>query len=103
MLLPSAVLLGAGYGLTLASGLTAAQILASPSARGALVATFYAVTYLGFGTPVVLAAVSDGTNFDAALAGLAIVALGITAVLLWGPGRGLLRDARAVRSGAEPL
>ncbi len=102
MLLPSAVLLGAGYGLTLASGLTAAQILASPSARGALVATFYAVTYLGFGAPVVLAAVSDGTNFDAALAGLAIVALVITAVLWWGPGRALLRDARAVRSAVEP-
>lgn len=95
VLLPAAILLGAGYGLTLASGLTASQILATPSARGALVATFYAVTYLGFGAPVILSAVSDGTDFNAALAGLVLLGLVVTAVLLWGPGRRLLREAAA--------
>lgn len=94
LLLPAAVLLGAGYGLTLAAGLTAVQILADPASRGALVATFYAVTYLGFGVPVVLAAVSDGTDFAVALAWLAGLAVIAAGVLVLGPGRELLRTAR---------
>ncbi len=47
------------------------------------------------GAPVILAAVSDGTDFDAALTGLAVAGLVVTAVLLWGPGRRLLREAAA--------
>lgn len=95
LLLPAAVLLGGGYGLTLAAGLTATQLLASPAARGALVATFYAVTYTGFGVPVILAMVSDGTDFDTALLWLAGVALVVAAVLWAGPGRARLQRARA--------
>jgi MFS family permease len=93
MLLPAAVLLGAAYGLTLAAGLTATQVLAAPEARGALVATFYAVTYLGFGVPVIMAATSDGTDFDAALAVLIVLSLLVTLVIRLGPGRRLLRAA----------
>lgn len=93
LLLPAAALLGAAYGLTLAAGLTATQVLAAPEARGALVATFYAVTYLGFGVPVVLAAVSDGTDFEGALSVLVGISLAIAAVLALGPGHRLLRTA----------
>jgi predicted MFS family arabinose efflux permease len=94
LLLPAAVLLGAGYGLTLASGLTATQVLADPSARGALVATFYAVTYVGFGVPVLMAATSQGTDVDAALAVAAGCGVLLAAVLAVGPGRRLLQAAR---------
>ncbi len=94
LLLPSAALLGAAYGLTLAAGLTATQVLAAPAARGALVATFYAITYLGFGVPVILAVLSDGTDFDAALSGLAAAGVMLALVLLLGPGRRLLATAR---------
>jgi predicted MFS family arabinose efflux permease len=100
LLLPAAALLGAGYGLTLASGLTATQILAAPSARGALVATFYAVTYLGFGVPVAMAAGSDGTDLDGALVVLAAAVLLVGVVLQVGPGRRLLRTARAAGPAA---
>jgi predicted MFS family arabinose efflux permease len=96
VLLPAAVLLGAAYGLALASGLTATQWLAAPEARGALVATFYAITYLGFASPVVLSALSTGTEFGVALAGLALFALAIALWLGVGPGRRRLLAARPV-------
>lgn len=95
LLLPAAVLLGAGYGLSLAAGLTATQWLAAPEARGALVATFYALTYLGFGVPVVLSAVSRGTAFDGALQGLVGAALAVVALLAVGPGRRWVEQRRA--------
>lgn len=91
LLLPAAVLLGVGYGLTLASGLTATQLMADAEARGALVATFYAIAYLGFGVPVVIAAASEGTAFDGMLTGLLVIALLLAAVLAFGPG---WRDVR---------
>lgn len=93
-LLPAAVLLGAGYGLALAAGLTATQWLAAPQARGALVATYYALTYLGFSAPVILSATSQGTDFDVALGVLALLATGVAAVLFLGPGRRLVEERR---------
>lgn len=102
VLLPAAVLLGAGYGLGLASGLTATQWLAAPEARGALVATFYALTYLGFSAPVILSATSDGTDFDAALTVLALLATGVAATLVLGPGRRLVEARRRVVQQTTP-
>lgn len=102
VLLPAAALLGAAYGLALASGLTATQWLAAPEARGALVATFYAVTYLGFAAPVVLSALSAGTEFVAALAGLAAFAVTLAAWLVLGPGRRHLDAARAAPPSLQP-
>jgi predicted MFS family arabinose efflux permease len=108
LLLPVAVLLGTGYGLGLASGLTATQWLADPEQRGALVATFYALTYLGFGAPVVLSALSDGTAFAVPLAGLALLAATAGVWLAVGPGGRMVasrRDrtrARAVGSPPRP-
>lgn len=94
ILLPAAVLLGTGYGLGLAAGLTATQWLASPQARGALVATYYALTYLGFSAPVIMSATSQGTDFDTALAVLALLAAAVAAVLFLGPGRRLVEERR---------
>ncbi|MEX0834777.1 MAG: MFS transporter [Nitriliruptor sp.] len=92
LLIPAAVLLGAAYGLTLASGLTATQWLAAVEGRGALIATFYAVTYLGFSAPVVLSASSAGTDFGGALGGLTLVATLVTLWLTFGPGRRLITE-----------
>lgn len=86
LLLPTAVLLGTAYGWSLTAGLTATQWLADPAARGALVATFYALTYLGFGTPVLLSLASDGTDYAAALGVLAVIALALAGWLAVGPG-----------------
>lgn len=100
LLLPAALLLGTGYGLGLAAGLTATQWLASPEARGALVATYYALTYLGFSAPVILSATSQGTDFDAALGVLALLASAVAAILFFGPGRRLVEERRRLVLGA---
>lgn len=90
LLLVSAALLGAAYGLTLSAGLTATQLLADPAARGALVSTFYAIAYVGFAVPVLVSAASDGTDFDGALVVLAVVGFALAVVLGAGPGRRLV-------------
>jgi hypothetical protein len=102
LLLPAAAALGAAYGLALASGLTATQWLAAPESRGALVGTFYAVTYLGFAAPVVLSASSTGTDFGRALSGLTLFGIVVAAWLAVGPGRRHLLVARPV-AAAPPV
>jgi MFS family permease len=54
LLLPAAVLDGAGGGLCLTAGLTLTARLAPPQARGAMNSAFYAFAYAGFGTPLLL-------------------------------------------------
>lgn len=81
-----APLLGAGYGLSLAAGLTAAEHLAVPEARGAITASFYAVAYLGFAAPLAVSSAAAGVDFAAPL----LVSVALTAALaavLAGPGR----------------
>lgn len=80
LLAPCGVLLGAAYGLALPAGLTVTQQLADPAHRGALVSTFLALTYLGFGAPVVLSSLSADVAFVPAALGFAVVAGGVA---LW--------------------
>jgi hypothetical protein len=54
----AAVLLGLGYGLCLVSGLHQAERLAGEHDRGAVVACYYVLAYLGFAVPYVV----DGLN-----------------------------------------
>jgi MFS family permease len=55
LVVPAAILLGCGYGLCLVSGLLEIQRLASGADLAALTAVFYALTYVGFAAPIVLA------------------------------------------------
>jgi MFS family permease len=55
LVVPAAILLGCGYGLCLVSGLLEIQRLASGEDLAALTAVFYALTYIGFAAPIVLA------------------------------------------------
>ncbi len=55
LVVPAAILLGAGYGFCLVSGLLEVQSLAAPEDLAALTAIFYALTYVGFATPLVIA------------------------------------------------
>ena len=103
LLLPTAVLLGTGYGWSLTAGLTATQWLADPAARGALVSTYYALTYLGFGAPVLLSLASTGTDFGPALLGLAGVALVVALWLAAGPGGARVVARRAEVVPAPPV
>lgn len=53
---PADVLLGASYGLCLVSGLIEVDALAAPGELASLTAIFYALTYIGFAAPLVIAA-----------------------------------------------
>jgi MFS family permease len=55
LVLPAAALLGCGYGLCIVSGLLETQRLASSEDLGSLTAIYYALTYVGFAVPIVLA------------------------------------------------
>jgi MFS family permease len=55
LVVPAAILLGCGYGLCLVSGLLEIQRLASGADLASLTAVFYALTYIGFAAPIVLA------------------------------------------------
>ena len=93
LLLPAALLLGAGYGLCLVAGLTVTELLAAPHARGALTASFYACAYLGFAAPLLLSVTAGSGGFGPPLAGLAALLAVGTAYLSTGPGRRAVQDA----------
>ncbi|MGY1592543.1 MFS transporter [Geodermatophilus sp. SYSU D00708] len=70
----AAVILGCGYGLCLVAGLLETQRVAPPRELAGLTAVYYALTYLGFAAPVVLAALAALVPYPALLAGLAALA-----------------------------
>jgi predicted MFS family arabinose efflux permease len=75
LVVAAAVLLGAGYGLTLESGLTEIGRLASPSALPMASALFQGVAHSGFLAPLLLAVSAGSASYPALLAGLALVGL----------------------------
>jgi MFS family permease len=75
------VLLGAGGGLCLASGLALTARLAPPHTRGAMNSAFYAFAYAGFGVPLLLAAIGDAAGHVPALAAFSAVPLVVAAWL----------------------
>ena len=90
----AAVLLGLAYGLCLVSGLRQAEHMASPDERGAVIACYYALAYLGFGVPYL----ADGLSALAGKAGAFVVLTAIIAGLaLWTAGyaASLRRAARS--------
>jgi MFS family permease len=89
LVLAAAVPLGAAYGLCLVSGLRESERLAHPDERGATLAVFYALTYVGFAAPYLLAALAPRTGDAGALA-VAAGAAAVTAVVV---GRGAARRA----------
>jgi MFS family permease len=97
ILVPTALLLGLGYGLCLTGGLTLVGELASPTARGALTGTFYACAYLGFGVPLLLSVIGGAnrgvTGFVGPLGGLAVVVATVAALLAAPRSRALVRPA----------
>ncbi|MFC6045190.1 MFS transporter [Nocardioides hankookensis] len=97
LLLVAAPLFGAGYGCGLVSGLREVERLAPPDERGAVVAVFYGLTYLGFFAPYLLGAVAGtGLGVRGALgAAIAVAVAGLLVVSLAG------RDQRHSVAGAS--
>ena len=78
----AAVLLGLAYGLCLVSGLRQAEQMAGPNQRGAVVACYYALAYLGFAAPYLAAGLGAAVGQAGAfgvLAGIALVIAACTA------------------------
>jgi hypothetical protein len=71
--LPLLVVLGCASGLCLREGLIDLEDAAPQHVRGTLTGAFYAVTYLGFGLPLVLTVVNSGVG-SAILAVLTVLA-----------------------------
>ncbi|SDG71955.1 MFS transporter [Klenkia brasiliensis] len=80
LLLPTALLLGAGYGCCLVAGLLETQRVAAPHELAGLTGVFYALTYLGFAAPLVLAALTAVAPYPVLLLVLAALA---AATLAW--------------------
>lgn len=70
---PSAIVLGAGGGLALASGLSRLPGIASDGRLGTVSAAFYAVAYIGFAMPLALASLSTVVDVVVPLAVMALV------------------------------
>ena len=54
MVFPSAVVLGASYGIMMVAGLREVEMIARPDELGALIGVFYALSYIGFFVPFTL-------------------------------------------------
>lgn len=76
-----AVGLGAGYGTTLQSCLLEVQRLAGSRNLAALTAVFYALSYIGFAFPMILAALSESLSYSVMLAFGAAVGLVYLAIV----------------------
>ena len=69
-----AVAFGLAYGLCLVSGLRECERLAARGEHGAVMACFYALTYLGFAVPYLVDALNGPLSRDGTFTALAIVA-----------------------------
>lgn len=76
-----AIVLGAGYGTTLQSCLLEVQRLAGSRNLAALTAVFYALSYIGFAFPMILAALSEPLSYSVMLAFGAAVGLVYLAIV----------------------
>jgi MFS family permease len=86
-----AVAFGLAYGLCLVSGLRECERLAARGHHGAVVACFYALTYLGFGAPYLVDGLNGPLGRTGTFTALAIVAVVSAAWTLlytagWAPG-----------------
>jgi xanthine/uracil/vitamin C permease (AzgA family) len=75
LLVPSSIILGAAYGLCLVAGLVEVQRLADQGAQAGLTAVYYALCYLGFAAPYVLAVAAQLASYAVMLVAMAALAL----------------------------
>lgn len=88
-----AVVLGIAYGLCLRQGLVDVESLSPPHLRGMLTGVFWAVTYLGFGLPVLLATLEPAVGITGPMILLCVLA----AVVALMRGLAVLRRGRSAR------
>jgi MFS family permease len=79
--LATALVLGTAYGIAVVSGLLELQRLARPDEIAELTGIYYALAYIGFLLPSLLAALSGVAGYPVLLGGLVLVALAGTLVI----------------------
>ncbi|WP_435173336.1 MFS transporter [Actinacidiphila sp. bgisy145] len=77
-----ALVLGAGYGIAIVSGLVEIQRIARPDDLAGLTGVYYAAAYAGFLLPTVLAAAAPLVGYAVMLCALAVLAVGCLAVIV---------------------
>ena len=87
LVIPAAILLGCGYGLCLVSGLLEIQRLVSGEDLASLTAVFYALTYIGFAAPIVLAELERLTSVTLLLLCIAGLAASTAIEVAWAGSR----------------
>lgn len=80
--LVAAIVLGLAYGIAVVSGLLEVQRLARPHELAAMTGVYYALAYVGFLLPAVLAVLSGVASYPILLGCLALIALAGTAVIV---------------------
>jgi hypothetical protein len=94
MLVPCAIVLGCAYGLCLLAGLAEVQQLADDRALAGLTAAYYALTYLGFAAPFLLALAAHVASYPLLLSITAALALATAPMVA----RGAARNTRQLLS-----
>ncbi|MGB8405004.1 MAG: MFS transporter [Mycobacterium sp.] len=74
-----AVLLGSAYGIAIVSGLLEIQRIAEPDELAAISGIYYALAYVGFLLPAVLASLAHYVSYPAMLTAVGVLAAGSTA------------------------
>jgi MFS family permease len=95
-----AVLCGLAYGQCLVSGLRECERLADRHEHGAVVACYYALTYVGFGAPYLVDGLNGPLGRIGAFTALAILAALCAAWTAWYTRRGRAVQSRPARGGA---
>ncbi|WP_329459401.1 MFS transporter [Streptomyces sp. NBC_01497] len=85
--LVAAVVLGAGYGIAVVTGLLQVQRIASADDLAGLTGVYYTLAYAGFLLPTVLALVSSQVSYPVLLTVVALIAAGCLAVVAAGARR----------------
>ncbi|AGF73684.1 MFS transporter [Corynebacterium halotolerans] len=96
LVVPAAVLLGAGYGVLMVSGLREVQAIAPRSELGAATAVFYSLTYIGFFAPFALSYLGPLIGYPTCFLIGAVVA-GLSAVPV------VVTNARSTRPVRTPV
>ena len=78
---PVALLLGAAYGIAVVSGLLEVQRIATPDELAGLTGVYYALAYIGFLIPALLAGLSRWVGYPVMLGALAVLAVGCTLII----------------------
>lgn len=84
VVLASAAILGCGYGLVLVSGLQEVQRIARPDDLAGLTAVFYALTYIGFFVPMILAVIAEFASYPWLFLSGAVIAVLCLGVMAYG-------------------